>query len=511
MEIGNLTPLYTAEETRLLDKLTIESGVVSGYELMKKAGEFAFNSIIGRWPKLEKLHIVCGMGNNGGDGFVIASLAANSGISVALCYLGDLSKQTADARLAREDAQAKGVTLASYSAAFFNDATYVVDAIFGTGLERDVEGQWANVIHEINASQAKIVSIDLPSGLHADTGRILKNAVNAHLTITFIGIKQGMLTGAAKDLCGEIQFSDLDVPPAVFSKVSASSYLLPKNLSDEILKNRAKNSHKGVFGNLVLIGGAPGYNGAILLAAVAAMRAGCGLVTILTHSQHAAFLNMSYPEIMCQGYDDILSDQEEIKTVLSRADAIAIGPGLGKSKWADLLLKLVLSIQKPTVIDADALNLLPRQKISSTAMVNNGNPSATNWILTPHPGEASRLLNSDTKSIQENRFASAKNISEKYQAVCILKGAGSIIHGDNKNYVCAMGNPGMATAGMGDVLTGITGALLAQNKKRSMLDIAIDAVQLHAYSGDRCAEKLGEKGMIASDLIPEIRSAINGN
>ena len=488
----NYLNLYTAAQTRELDRLAIEEAGMPGYNLMKKAGASAFHFIMSVWPNTKSFTIVCGTGNNGGDGYVIAKLAKIRGMNVSVIQLGDVSKCSGDSLTARRDLELEGIRVERFDNQDFSTADVIVDSMLGTGLQRDVDGDWRVAIESINESPANIASIDIPSGLNADTGLIQGVAINADISITFIGRKQGMYTADGCSKSGSIKFDSLSIPQEVHDKVEPSAYLLEK-LAPEIIKPREKNSHKGIYGNIVMIGGAPGMNGAILLSATAALRAGCGLVTVLTHPQHASFLNLTQPEIMCRG----IGSAVELEKYVSSADLIVIGPGLGTDEWGKDLLNAAINTHKSLVIDADALKNLDGFKSEKN-----------NWVLTPHPGEAAQLLACSVSEIQQNRFLAAKKISEKYNAVCILKGAGTIIHNNGSTYVCPFGNPGMATAGMGDVLSGILGTLLAQNS--SLIDAANNAVMLHALAGDRVALEDGEKGLVASDLFPAIRSLING-
>ena len=501
------TNLYTASQVRELDRLAIEEAGIPGYSLMKKAGASAFHYIMSIWPATRKMTVFCGTGNNGGDGYVIAKLAKIRGLDVKVIQLGDISIQSGDALTARKELIAEGrsddLIIEHFSTEFdpksLLDDEVIVDALLGIGLQRDVNGLWEIAINVINQSKAKVASVDIPSGLNSDTGVVQGVAVKADISITFIGRKQGMYTASGRDVCGDIIFESLNIPQTAFHKVGYSSQCLPLTISDSFLKPRKRNSHKGSYGNILLIGGSPGMNGAILLSAIAALRTGCGLVTVLTHPDHAAYLNINQPEVMCRG----IETPEQLEKYMSAADVVVIGPGLGTDIWGRNLIEAVVRTNKPLVIDADGLNNLASETLSSCKSAN------ANWVLTPHPGEAGKLLNCSIDEIQSNRFDAAKQISEKYNAVCALKGAGTIIYFQNKTYVCAAGNPGMATAGMGDVLSGILGTLIAQTQT-TVIDAVNNAVSLHALAGDNVARLSGEKGMLASDLFPEVRRILNG-
>ncbi len=487
-------PLYSAAQTRDLDALCIADEKISGYSLMQRAGQAAFNAIIKCWPDIKSMTVVCGIGNNGGDGYVIAQLAIEHEIYVNLIQLGDLSNQSGDASLARQALEKISTNMEPFNHQQF-DSDLIVDAIFGTGLTREVGDDWAKAITAINRSNCPIVAIDIPSGLHADTGSILGCAVNADTTVTFIGRKQGLYTGEGKQLCGEILFEDLNVSHHVTQKIDPASYCIDA-LSGPLLEKRLANSHKKDFGHVLLVGGAPGMRGAIQLAAHAALRSGAGLVTVATHPDHAAYFNIAIPEIMVLGIDN----QNDLHSLMDRADTIVIGPGLGQTQWSKELFSRAVSGDHPLVVDADALNILATQKLKRD-----------NWILTPHPGEASRLLGTSPSEIQSDRYGMAKKIQNNYGGVCVLKGSGTIIHDNDKTMVCPFGNPGMATAGMGDVLAGVLGSVIGQSRsyKLPLGEVAAFAVSLHSLAGDRASIAGGEKGLMASDLIPYLRLLIN--
>jgi len=487
-------PLYIAEQTQELDQLTIATGV-KGYALMQRAGAAAFDYLLSQWPDVKSICIFCGTGNNGGDGYVIAKLAQVQGIYVQLIQLGSLEKQQGDALTARLDMEAENIQCQVYAGQKIFEADVMVDAIFGTGLEREVTGDWLAAIEAINASQAPVLAVDIPSGLHADTGCILGASVYAQVTMTFIGRKQGMYTADGKTCCGQIEFNDLEVAAEIYQQISPSSALL-NQLPSSLLVTRNKNSHKGDFGHVLIVGGAPGMSGAIQLAAHAALRSGVGLVSVATHPQHAMYINNQRPEIMSHG----IEHSSDLTSLIDRADVIVIGPGLGVDEWSQDLFSIVMTCKKLLVIDADGLNLLAR------------NPQQqTHWVLTPHPGEAGRLLNKSTAEIQQDRFKAVMELQKKYGGVCVLKGAGSLICDGENTEVCNFGNPGMASAGMGDVLSGVLGSVIAQAKKQKtpLMELSSFAVCLHALAGDKASRVEGEKGLLASDLFPFLRRIIN--
>jgi len=484
--------LYRAEQVRELDRAAIENHGIPGAELMERAGRAAYDLLRKRWPDAQDVTVVCGVGNNGGDGYVVAGYAQMDGLGVRVLQLGDAQRLRGDALTMATRFREAGGRIEPFER-LPQKTDVIVDAILGTGLQREVTGAWAQVIEAINAHLAPVLAIDIPSGLHSDFGRILGTAVQAQATISFIGLKQGMLTGAGPDCCGEIHFDALEVPAVVYSGQVLSSRRLDWEKLRDLLGRRPRSANKGSFGHVLVVGGAPGFSGAVRLAGEGALRAGAGLVTVATHPAHAAYLNLTRPELMCPGVEG----PAELDPYLKRATAVAVGPGLGKDAWGKHLLGWVLGAGLPVVVDADALNLLAESRTRHD-----------DWVLTPHPGEAARMLGTEPAKIQEDRFGSVRRLQERYGGVAVLKGAGTLVHGGSHKPigVCHGGNPGMATAGTGDVLTGIIAALIAQGL--SLEDAACAGVCLHAAAGDAAA-KDGERGLLASDLLANIRPLVN--
>ena len=388
--------LYTADQVRELDKIAINEFDIPGFTLMQRAGQATFEQILNSYPFTQSLCVVCGMGNNGGDGYVIATLAVKAGLKVIVVQLADAKSIRGDALLAREAYLEAGGKFSVFKKALLH-SDIIVDAIFGTGLSRNIGGDWEAVINEINQASAIKVAVDIPSGLCADTGRVLGCCIKSDLTVTYIGLKCGLFTGQARDFVGELKFDDLQVPSAVYEQLtlSVSREIISDTIIQDNLKPRPRCSHKGQFDNVLLIGGASGMSGAIRLAAEASLRTGAGLVNVATHPNHAGYLNMTRPEIMVHA----VQNSGDLEPLLEKADVIAIGPGLGTSDWARELLSTTLLSENSIVIDADALNLLSVSESESKP------PSQkhTNWLLTPHPKEAARLLDQATEEIEFDR------------------------------------------------------------------------------------------------------------
>jgi NAD(P)H-hydrate epimerase len=487
--------VFLAAQVRELERLAIASGIPS-YDLMCRAGAAALGELLRRWPGTRRIVVVCGAGNNAGDGYVVARLARAAGLAVTAFAVTAPERLKGDAQRAVADCGAAGVAIESFSAAALAVAAgeVYVDALLGTGVDRDVTGAFLAAIDALNAVRAPVFALDLPSGLDADSGRPHAAAVRAAATITFLGLKQGLFLGAAVDYVGELSFSDLGIPGELARAQAPALERLTARELDRALPRRARSAHKGSNGRLLLLGGGPGMAGAVRLAAEAALRTGAGLVYVATHPDNVAAVLAGRPEIICHG----VRAERELDVLVGLADAVAVGPGLGLGDWARPLWRRLLETRLPLVVDADGLNLLaaePRRR--------------EDWILTPHPAEAARLLGlSSANEVQADRLAAVRDLTQRYGAAVVLKGAHTLVAGssDAAVAVCDRGNPGMATAGTGDVLTGVIGALLVQTR-----DVATSArvgVLLHALAGDSAA-LAGERGMVASDLLPQLRQWAN--
>jgi len=484
--------IYSVETVRAIDRAAIESGI-PGYTLMTRAGMAAFQAARARYPQATRWQVVCGAGNNAGDGYVVARLAAAEGIAVSVVTLVDPASLAGEAATACGDFSAESGVAVPWSGQLDADAGLLVDAVLGSGLERDVEGEFARAVRAMNEHPAPVFALDIPTGLHGDSGRVLGCAVSADQTMTFVGLKSGQFLGHGPDLCGEILFSGLDLPQAARDGKPAAYRRIDDALMRRALAPRRRGAHKGEFGHVLVIGGGAGMPGAVRLCGEAALRSGAGLVSIATHADHAALVATARPELMPHA----VSRPADLEPLLARADVVAFGPGLGRSDWAGALFEALAARDGPCVWDADALNWL-----AATPARNDSR------IITPHPGEAARLLGSTAAAVQEDRRAALDALAETYGGTVVLKGAGSLVSApaDEAPWLCSAGNPGMASAGMGDVLTGIIAGLLAQGL--ALPAAAAVGVEAHARAGDRAAAR-GERGLIASDLLAELRGVVN--
>jgi len=440
--------------------------------------------------------VLVGKGHSGGDGLVFARRCQEVGRPVTVVAVGQTDEWQAEAaHQAYQDFTRADGELKSLSSSEINldDYDLVVDAMLGTGANRPVQDEYAEWIALINQSDITVLSLDTPSGLDADSGELLGDAIRADMTVSFIANKPGFFLNDGPNCVGRLVCDDLGIAKASFMAVG-DPVMRQESGQDHThyLSSRQRTFHKGNAGYVLIVGGNTGYSGATVLAGLAAFRTGAGLVSIAAHPESATAIRSSQPEIMVHA----MHSAEDIEPLFERAAVVVVGPGLGQDQWAKELLEKVLSSGKPLVIDADGLNLLAKSPSKNA-----------DWILTPHPGEAARLLNMTTKEVQSQRLDNATNLQQKYGGVVVLKGANSLITAENDvPTVCAEGNPGMATAGMGDVLAGVIGSLIAQGVPN--LEASKLGVWLHASAGDRAAED-GERGMIASDLLPHLRHLVN--
>lgn len=486
------TPVFLAKEIREIEQAVLSQP--SPPPLMARAGvavaEFA-RELLGDRGK--RILVLAGPGNNGGDAFVAARQLKEWWYDVTVVFTGPEAKLSADAKAALADWRAAGGALHE-SIPSNGDWHLIVDGLFGIGLERPLEGKQAELVNWSNASGVPILAIDIPSGLHADSGRVLGCAARARHTLTFIGLKAGLFTLDGPDYAGEVRLESLgvDLPETTEPR----GWRIESALIANVLPLRQRNSHKGMFGNVGILGGAPGMVGAALLAGRAALKLGAGRVFVGLFADSPS-VDLVQPELMLRPVQDLLN--------IEGLDCIAVGPGLGDSQAAQHALAAALAHKAPLVLDADALNLVAAHPKLQKSLAARTSAS----ILTPHPAEAARLLATSTDKIQHDRIAAARTLSTRFNAAVVLKGNGSVCalkRGDW--YLNTSGNPGMATAGMGDVLTGIIASLAAQGGDPSLALLA--GVHLHGLAADRLvAAGIGPAGLTASEVIDAARKLLN--
>ena len=488
--------LYCAAKVREFDRIAIADHGIPGLELMRRAGRAAFGLLHSIWPEASRIAIFCGAGNNGGDGYIVAARAAQLGLNVRLYMLAEAGRLQGDARSAYQLALESGVEPRTWDGDSLAHVDVIVDGLLGTGIKGVVREDYARAIAAINEAALPVLALDIPSGLNSDTGVELGAAVRATVTISFIGLKQGLLSADGQACVGQLHFDDLALPAEVLSSCDPDCMRLDVQDLQSCLTPRSRSAHKGHYGHVLVIGGDHGMGGAVALAARAAARSGAGLVSLATRPEHIPGAMAQAPEVMSHG----VNSGQELEPLLERPSVIVIGPGLGRQAWGEQMLQKAWAAGKPMIVDADALNIISEGRVVQSARRDD-------WIITPHPGEAARLLGMSVSELQGDRFAAVAQLQSQYGGAAVLKGSGSLIaDGDSPLAVCPYGNPGMATGGMGDVLSGIAGGLLAQGV--SIGDSARLAVLLHGRAADMAAAD-GERGMLASDLLPWIRRLVN--
>lgn len=486
-----MNELYDCAGVRALEAAAIARAGDDGWELMQQAGQAAWSALRRAWPRAVSVLVLAGPGNNGGDGYVLARLALQDGCRVQVLALADAGPGTALARRACADYLACGGVLLAYRGTL-PAADVVVDALLGLGLSRPPEGELAGLIEQLNASGLPVLSIDQPSGLQADSGAVPGVAVRAALTVAMLLPTVGLYTGSGLDHAGRVELAALEHGLSLDGLVEPCARRVAAADLPALLPRRQRDWHKGRNGHVLVLGGNHGMGGAALLAAQACLRSGAGLVSVGTRQAHVPALLAACAEVM--GFD--AADPQLLDARLAAASVLALGPGLGSDDWARALYAQVLASSLPRVLDADALNLL--------AAAPQPLPGA---VLTPHPGEAARLLGWTTRQVQADRPAALHALVQRYRCVVVLKGAGSLVGAPQAlPWLVDAGNPGMAVGGMGDVLTGVIAALLGQGL--GALDAARAGTLLHAAAGDSAAGP-HPCGMMPSDLLPHLRVLAN--
>ncbi len=506
--------IVTADQMKELDRRTIHEIGIPGAVLMENAGRGTVEEILCRfsYQKNGPVHVLCGRGNNGGDGFVIARYFLNYGAEVNVYLFTSTERVQGDAGINLEAYRNMGGrVLEIEDEDAFNSvkdelgrAGIIVDALLGTGLSSEVKGLCRAVIDQLNSfKNIPIVSVDVPSGLDATTGKILGSAVKAVLTCTYGLPKIGHFTYPGRENTGELEVIDIGIPESLIKASGIKTFLLEEDDFMGLIHARKPDTHKGTYGHVLVLAGSPGKTGAASLAGHAAMRAGAGLVTLGVPDSLRCVVEEKTKEVMTESLPDVdggylgIDSWQKLAEMLKSKSAVAVGPGLSdRAETGELVLKLIEEADVSLVIDADGLNLLAKNK----DVLKKAKKSP---VLTPHPGEMSRLTGLSVREIQENRISVASSFAKEYGVILVLKGASTIIaEPKGKTFINTTGNPGMAGGGMGDVLTGFIASLIAQGI--SSLNAARMAVFIHGAIGDFIAEKRAETGILASDITEKI-------
>ncbi|MBE6653639.1 MAG: NAD(P)H-hydrate dehydratase [Ruminococcaceae bacterium] len=519
-----MLPILTAVQMKTCDTYTIETLGISSQILMERAARMAAEILVSRadlFPA-EKVLLLCGSGNNGGDGFAMARFLTDGSLperrKAAIVYTGqydeegkpDVTRMSTECRRQYELAAAAGIPILPRSDApkiWDNEDISVVDAVFGIGLDRPVEGEIAHLLTAVAESGLPVLAVDIPSGIHADTGAIMGAALPARLTVTMQALKAGLLLYPGADLCGEIAVAELGISLAPVVRPFANT--ADEGILRRVLLPRARRTHKGTYGRTALLCGSEGMSGAAVLAAKASLRSGAGLTEVLTPEANRLILQTALPEAIVM----VRRDTESLAKAIQRADGVAIGCGLGTSEEAYEALRSALQAlpadgSVPVVIDADGLTLLAsHEELWQTALMASPKKQV---VITPHPAEMSRLCGLSVKEILRDLPGTALNYARKRGITVVLKDAHTVIASpDGYLYICTAGNAGLAKGGSGDALTGVIASLLTQNRSRlgselSTAETAAAGVCLHAAAADLAAEALGEYGLLATDVIERI-------
>ncbi|MHC1719978.1 MAG: NAD(P)H-hydrate dehydratase [Clostridiaceae bacterium] len=478
MKIGS------ADVMRKIDSYTINELGIPGIVLMENASLKVLDFI--EMHKQGKVCIICSKGNNGGDGFAIARHLFVKGRKVCVFLVGSDEGMTNDCRINYDAAGKIGIDIVNIRSESeirhlkeaLNQCVVAVDAIFGTGLNRKAEGIYGMAIEAVNCSQIPVISVDVPSGMNSDTGETYGCCITADLTVTFQLYKKGFFNYRARKFTGRVEVADIGIPETAIERFHEGEYFLDAPMVKGTLKARDEISHKGDFGRVLIIAGTRGYSGAAYISATSAVRCGSGLVTLACDEHVQAAMSSRFTEAMTCRFDD----SEKLNELMDRCDVIAIGPGLGINDTTMKLLENVLRRAKcPVVIDADGLNLLA----GNTELLKSANCQV---VITPHPGEMSRLTGYSIEYIESNRAKTAKEFAMKHNITVLLKGYRTIITNNDELYINSTGNSAMASGGMGDCLTGMIASFIGQGY--AIMDAVCIAAYIHGYTGEKLSKQM---------------------
>lgn len=485
--------IVSGRDMKTVDKITINEIGIPSLVLMERAAYSVYQLISAQEDKNKSIMVVASTGNNGADGLAIGRMLFLEGYNICIYVMGNVEQGSEEFKIQLNICKNIGIPFAKKIEPY----NIIVDAIFGVGLSRDISGEYEEAIEKINGFKSKVYAVDIPSGVDADTGAIRGVAVKANYTVTFGSQKIGTIMYPGTENCGKITVADIGFPRSAFSKIEKIYYPEEKDLSR--IPIRPNYSNKGSFGKILVIAGSKDIAGAAYLCAKAAFRCGAGMLRILTAKENKEFLNRMIPEAMVHGYDVKQFDEQIVTSALQWSDVVVLGPGIGVGAIQEVIANMVLESKLPSVIDADGINVLAENESLKKKLHDK-------VVITPHLGEMSRFIKKDISYIVRNLFEVAKNVTEKYGAACVLKDARTVISTDELIAVNLSGNNGMATAGSGDVLTGILAGLLGIGVP--LRDAAVLAPYVHGLAGDVAAHNHGKAGMMAGDIIEGINSIL---
>ena len=483
--------IVSGTEMKKVDSYTINHIGIPSMVLMERAALSVADLICRNESKDKSVLVAAGTGNNGADGLAVCRMLCLKGYNACIYVLGDVNKASDEFKKQLDILQKLNITQVNE----FRKSDIIVDAIFGVGLSRKVEGRYANVIREINQSRNVVYSVDIPSGIDADTGKICGVAVKANYTVTFGSHKIGTVLYPGADYCGKVTVADIGFPEESYQKMTEPiKYACREDL--KFVPARPNYSNKGTFGKILVIAGSKDISGAAYLCAAAAFRVGAGLVRIFTDKENKQVINRLIPEAMVNTYDTAYFDKKALEACLGWCDVVAVGPGLSTGVIQKMIVEEVLESKIPAVIDADGINNIASDERLKKKLHKN-------VILTPHLGEMSRLINVPVKTIADDLIKYARMVNYKYNANCILKDARTVITTEKETFINLTGNSGMATAGSGDVLTGITAGLIGIGT--GFDNAAVLAPYIHGIAGDMAIRKTSKAGLMATDIIEELK------
>lgn len=498
--------IVDSEKMKKIDEYTMEVIKIPSLVLMERAAMEIVAVMKQSIKKEDHILVVCGPGNNGADGVAAGRILYLQGYHVAILLTFPKEKCSKEMRAQLTIADKLGISI--NNSIKFCEYNVIIDAIFGIGLSKPVEGNFEDIINVINEGNHRVYSVDIPSGISANTGRVMNTAIKADYTISFGYMKQGLILYPGADFAGIITVADIGFPHEALQEVGADTFYYTRKDLD-LIPNRKSDGHKGTFGKVLVIAGSEGMSGAAYLSAKACFKMGAGMVKVLTSSKNRQIMQTLLPEALFASYDSYDSD-EKLSPTIDWADVIVFGPGLELTKRAEELFELVIKKKNiPLIIDADGINILARKVsggIEDNLIEERLNKLAKllprHTVLTPHPMELSRLLGISIKDISDNLFDIAYQCSYNYELVYVMKNARTIVAGSGKKYLNISGNNGMATAGSGDVLTGVIAGLVAQGMEP--YEASCLGVYIHGLAGDVAAEKVGVHSVLAGDIADAI-------